>query len=800
MKKLFALVLASLAVCALNAQELFKADLNTEEGFRQWTVVDNNNDEKTWLFSPDNDEGSRVYYQYHSSNIGDDWLISPEIAIPTDSYAVIRYTLKGSSYKEAAEVRVFRSNNHSEQIDVSKFTEVVNTLTDLDDSDHSYADIIQVRAGEVIRLAVRATSNPDRWRLYLKSFSFELSNDLCDLVIKDVVSPVSGENLGQETVRAFIANNGKTPASEFDAHLIVNGDTIATEHIGYALNGGDSLDYTFKAKADLSKPRELYNVTVAVTYPGDIQPGNNSFTVQVRHKAPATAPYFTGFEPTEYLDECKSFNLNEDSGDWEIGVGSGWFSMARNGVGFLGYNYDKTNNANDWFILEPIKVDAGYYALKFWYSGDDNHPEKFSVHYGNACDPEAMTNKIVEYAPFARGAYDESINILHFDEPQTIYLGFYAFSDKDENWITIDDLSLEKIEATDIDVAAISLINPTDYLPVKAPQDITFVAKNLGITDQNVTVSLKVDDTTIPPTTVKFTAQEEKNLNFSGALNGLEPGKHTVEVALTCDGDINTANDTIRHSFFYVGTPDIIYDFEDGKVPADFTFEVNDEGTLNASAAEEFGENGWGIVSIGEHPYYGTKMFAGSSWIDGVDAINRSCILPKVMVDTDSACFVWNAGSISAFFYESYQVRVRYIDPVWGNDYSKLAEITLEGSDRHYRGVSLAKFKGQEVQVELRMTSKPGDALTFDNLQFAGCSLIQPSGIQESLASNALKMVVANNFVTVSAPANISVADMSGRIVASGNGASLNISHLSAGIYVVTARTATGTATTKFIK
>ena len=145
-------------------------------------------------------------------------------------------------------------------------------------------------------------------------------------------------------------------------------------------------------------------------------------------------------------------------------------------------------------------------------------------------------------------------------------------------------------------------------------------------------------------------------------------------------------------------------------------------------------------------------------------------------------------------------MRVRYIDPVWGNDYSKLAEITLEGSDRHYRGVSLAKFKGQEVQVELRMTSKPGDALTFDNLQFAGCSLIQPSGIQEALASNALKMVVANNFVTVSAPANISVADMSGRIVASGNGASLNISHLSAGIYVVTARTATGTATTKFIK
>ena len=104
----------------------------------------------------------------------------------------------------------------------------------------------------------------------------------------------------------------------------------------------------------------------------------------------------------KHLEECKSFNLNEDSGDWEIGVGSAWFSMARTGIGYLSYNYDKNNSANDWFILEPINVEPGYYALKFWYSGDDNHPEKFAVYYGNACDPEAMTNKIVEYAPFAR--------------------------------------------------------------------------------------------------------------------------------------------------------------------------------------------------------------------------------------------------------------------------------------------------------------------------------------------------------------------------------------------------------------
>ena len=143
---------------------------------------------------------------------------------------------------------------------------------------------------------------------------------------------------------------------------------------------------------------------------------------------------------------------------------------------------------------------------------------------------------------------------------------------------------------------------------------ISFTAKNLGITAQDVTVSFKVDDTVVNTSTVNFAAQEEKKLNYADALNGLEPGEHTVEVAVTCEGDIKHENNTIRQSFIFIGTPDIIYDFESGIVPADFTYEVNDEGTLNASAVEEFGENGWGIVSIGDHPYYGTKMFAGSSW------------------------------------------------------------------------------------------------------------------------------------------------------------------------------------------
>lgn len=793
MKKFFTLLLALMATTAISAGEtIYTADLNTADGFAEWTVVDIGEDNKTWVFSETEDEGLRVYYQYHPTKQADDWLISPVITAPKDGPLIIRYAFKGTVYIESAEVLLSRGS----EIDITKMTELLGSHPELKSEVTSHYAIINATAGETFRVGVHATSKPDTWRLWLTSFSIESVEPMPDLRVDKIISPVSGENLGQETVKVQISNKGIADATSFNVSFAINGETVATETVNQLLKIGESMEYTFTAKADLSNPRELFTISATVSAENDLDPANNSTEVKVRHKAPATVPYFTGFEPGEYLDECKSFNLNEDSGDWEIGVNSGWFNVARTGVGYLGYNYNKENNADDWFILEPIKVEPGYYALKFWYSGDDSHPEKLAVYYGNACDPEAMTNKVVEYAPFARGAYEESINIIKFDEAQTIYIGFYAFSDKDENWITIDDLSFERVESTDVDIAALSLKNPTDYLPMKSSKKVVFKAKNLGITSQSTSVTIKVDDATQPAMTVDFAAQEEREISVDGILSELAPGEHTIEITIDCEGDKNTDNNILSKTFRVLGTPDIEYDFEDGVVPETFTFEVEDEGTLNAGAVDEFGETGWGIVNIEEHEYFGSKMFAGSSWVDGEEDIYRSCVLPAVKVNSEDACFVWNAGSISPYFYESYYVNARYDEPGWGLWDETLADIALEGTERQNRGVDLGEYQGMEIQIVISLTSKPGDALTLDNLQFFGCSPIADS-VESVNADNDAAITVNGDVIYVNADAAITVTDMSGRTVAAAQGTSLNISNLASGIYVVTARTANGIATAK---
>ena len=154
---------------------------------------------------------------------------------------------------------------------------------------------------------------------------------------------------------------------------------------------------------------------------------------------------------------------------------------------------------------------------------------------------------------------------------------------------------------------------------------------------------------------------------------------------------------------------------------------------------------------------------------------------------------------MSEYFYESYQVRAYYDDPTWGRDYSTLAEVTIEGSNRQNRGVELGRFKGQDIEIALRMISENGDAIAFDNLQFRGCTQATV-GVGTVARDGNLAMKVAGKKVMVSEVANITVTDTNGRTVAMTKGNTIDLSRLSAGMYVVKATSATGTATMKVVR
>lgn len=119
---------------------------------------------------------------------------------------------------------------------------------------------------------------------------------------------------------------------------------------------------------------------------------------------------------------------------------------------------------------------------------------------------------------------------------------------------------------------------------------------------------------------------------------------------IASDDDTDSTNNTVEKEITVLGTPTVMYDFEDGKIPESFSFYTGDEGTLNADAGDEFNDYGWGIIDVQAHRMYGEHVLAGASWVDGVSKVDRWIILPQVALGEGDSYLAWDASSGNATY------------------------------------------------------------------------------------------------------------------------------------------------------
>ena len=789
MKKIFTLIAAA-CMCASSmvAQVIYTTTFATEDEFKAWTIVDENADEKTWQY--DSYSTPPVFYSYHSTNSANDWFISPAITPTESGSAIVKFKVKGSSYVEKMEV--FTGNSAS----VDAMTNRICDVLAFNDTEKTLIYIINVTANEPLHLGFHACSDPDKWRLYLGEVTVQFTNNPVDLTVTEISSPVSDFGLAQESVTIKVKNVGNVNVDSFDLSLSVDDETVTTETVNQPLAIGAEIDYTFSTKVDLSTPRKSFNIKAWTSHPDDINSDNDAATTTVLHKAPATVPYFMGFEANEYTEGISFLNLNEDDGTWDLYTDP-WWSLAHTGDYCLAYNYNKYNNADDWAFLEPITIsEAGYYVLKFWYSGDDSHPEKLGVYFGNDASPEAMTNTIVEYAPFARSAYEESINIFYIDQPQTLYIGFHAFSNKDENWLCVDDVSFEKIESDDIDLAVTNITNPGNYFHKGSKKTIEYTVRNYGITDVDATLRVSINDNVVNEANVTIKAQEILSISLPGVLDSLDEGVQNLKIEATTANDKTLDNNAKSLQFRVMDTPACLWNFEDGKLPDNFTFRAEDDGTVNPSAGEEFNEAGWGIFNIQNHELFGEHVLAGTSWLDGTDKADRWCILPP-FCPTESSFLVWDVASFNPNFLESYSIMISSNgDDSWY--YFTEEEFQLESPEFKTRGVDLSSYASKEIYIAFRIRSKNCEHLILDNIELYGGEI---RAVDQRTINELFVNVNDNTIEVVGADVEkIVVCDMSGRTVAEADNNEVSIQELNTGVYIASIYTADGVITKKIAK
>ena len=225
MNKLYTLLAASLLATTATAEEnapIFETSFNTAEDFAAWTVKDVNKDGTTWTFNAETTP--HVYYQYHNTNTGDDWLISPEITPAADGTLMVHYLFKGSSFGESFEVYTSTGG-------VETMKKLEKTYTKVLDKNMSGYFLYEAKAGVPFRFAFRATSKPNTWRLSLSKVSVKAVQNPVDLRVSEIISPVTAEGLGQETVKVRLTNDGKVDAKNFKVGLSIDSVQVATETV-----------------------------------------------------------------------------------------------------------------------------------------------------------------------------------------------------------------------------------------------------------------------------------------------------------------------------------------------------------------------------------------------------------------------------------------------------------------------------------------------------------------------------------------------------------------------------------------
>ena len=135
---------------------------DTQEAFNAWTVIDSNNDSYTWAF---NKKANMAQYTASMTTAGDDWLISPKLALNAENSYDLSYIYKGYSdvWPEKMEVCVGTGDDPTAYTVVVAPHEIGNYDREL--ARHTFS----VPQTGNYRLAFHALSQAKAYYLYIDS-------------------------------------------------------------------------------------------------------------------------------------------------------------------------------------------------------------------------------------------------------------------------------------------------------------------------------------------------------------------------------------------------------------------------------------------------------------------------------------------------------------------------------------------------------------------------------------------------------------------------------------------------------
>ena len=401
----------------------YTADFSTDAQFGDFSVLDANEDGKTWNWSATNG----AYYNYSSTNAADDYLILPIKLEAGKNYDVtVTARAAGASYPEKFEVVAGK-----EATVAGLSTTVIAETTVATTTNTDYTGTLSPEETGTYYVAIHATSEADMYQLRVSKFSIELGAEgTAPAAVTDLVVTPTPNKL--EATIVFNAPTTTIDGNEMTENLTkidVLRDGVVIESVADVAPGSERTIVDNEEKG-LTIGTHKYQV---IPYNAN-GIGQKSEEVSVLVTAALSVPYT--FDLTQ--DQTGLFTIidnNEDGKTWS-------FSSS---IGTI-YSYSSTNQGDDYLVSPVFNLEAGksYKVTVNAKSYNASYTERFEVKVGKVATAEGLNITAIGPTEVSSTEADDFEGEFTADEAGQYFIAIHAISDPD-NWrLVVNSLSIEK--------------------------------------------------------------------------------------------------------------------------------------------------------------------------------------------------------------------------------------------------------------------------------------------------------------------------------------------------------------------
>ncbi len=400
----------------------YTADFSTDAQFGDFSVLDANEDGKTWNWSATNG----AYYNYSSTNAADDYLILPIKLEAGKNYDVtVTARAAGASYPEKFEVVAGK-----EATVAGLSTTVIAETTVATTTNTDYTGTLSPEETGTYYVAIHATSEADMYQLRVSKFSIELGAEgTAPAAVTDLVVTPTPNKL--EATIVFNAPTTTIDGNEMTENLTkidVLRDGVVIESVADVAPGSERTIVDNEEKG-LTPGTHIYQV---IPYNED-GIGEKSEELSVLVIAALNVPYTFDLTQSQ-LDLFQVIDNNADSKTWAWSSSYGTY-----------YSYSDTNQADDYLITAPFNLVAGknYLVTVAATAYSASYPERFEVLVGKTATVAGLTQTVIEPTEVTSNVSTDFEGQFSVAEDGQYFIAVHAISDADQWRLNLQMLSIE---------------------------------------------------------------------------------------------------------------------------------------------------------------------------------------------------------------------------------------------------------------------------------------------------------------------------------------------------------------------